>query len=57
MQSKFENWEYESITEFVKEFREMLENHLRTQGPEHPVARKAQKMDIMMEQRLILLPK
>lgn len=57
MQDKFENFKYSTITEFVKDFRNMLENYLRYFGPDDVVAKKAQKFDIMMEQKLALLSK
>lgn len=57
IQTSFEDLRYESITDFVRDFRKMLESYLRHYGPEHIIAKKAQKLDIMMEQKLALLSK
>ncbi|XP_077479066.1 putative bromodomain-containing protein 10 [Stigmatopora argus] len=55
MEEKFVNQEYRSITEFVADFRLMLENCYRYHGVDHWLSKQAQKMEIMLEQKLTLL--
>ncbi|XP_033751211.1 uncharacterized protein LOC117335368 [Pecten maximus] len=55
MLSKFEDRLYETITEFVSDFRLMLENCYRYNGPDHYVSKRGQKLETMMEQKLALL--
>ncbi|XP_052065701.1 uncharacterized protein KIAA2026-like [Mytilus californianus] len=55
MKEKFDNREYGSITQFVGDFRQMLENCYRFNGPDHFVSKRAQKLETMMEQKLNLL--
>lgn len=55
MEEKFINQEYESITEFVADFRLMLENCYRNHGVDHWLSKQAQKLEIMLEQKLTLL--
>ncbi|XP_035377285.1 uncharacterized protein KIAA2026 isoform X2 [Electrophorus electricus] len=55
MDDKFVNREYESITEFVADFRLMLENCYRFHGVDHWISKQAQKLEIMLEQKLTLL--
>ncbi|KAF3702020.1 putative protein KIAA2026 [Channa argus] len=55
MKEKFINQEYESITEFVADFRLMLENCYRYHGVDHWISKQAQKLEIMLEQKLTLL--
>ncbi|XP_072518422.1 uncharacterized bromodomain-containing protein 10 [Salminus brasiliensis] len=55
MDKKFVNREYESITEFVADFRLMLENCYRFHGVDHWISKQAQKLEIILEQKLILL--
>ncbi|XP_057674627.1 uncharacterized protein KIAA2026 isoform X2 [Corythoichthys intestinalis] len=55
MEEKFVNQEYQSITEFVADFRLMLENCYRYHGVDHWLSKQAQKMEIMLEQKLTLL--
>ncbi|KAK3608519.1 hypothetical protein CHS0354_010374 [Potamilus streckersoni] len=55
MESKFQNREYASITEFVIDFRLMLENCYRYNGPDHYISRRGQKFETMLEQKLALL--
>ncbi|KAK3104223.1 hypothetical protein FSP39_025438 [Pinctada imbricata] len=55
MKEKFESGEYETITQFVADFRLMLENCYRYNGPDHFVSKRAQKLETMMEQKLTLL--
>jgi len=55
VKGKFDNKEYKTITQFVADFRQMLENCYRFNGPDHFVSRRAQKLETMMEQKLNLL--
>uniref|UniRef100_A0A3Q4B4I8 Bromo domain-containing protein n=1 Tax=Mola mola TaxID=94237 RepID=A0A3Q4B4I8_MOLML len=55
MEDKFSNQEYETITEFVADFRLMLENCYRYHGVDHWISKQAQKLEIMLEQKLTLL--
>ncbi|KAF5894251.1 endoplasmic reticulum metallopeptidase 1, partial [Clarias magur] len=52
---KFVKQEYESITEFVADFRQMLENCYRFHGVDHWISKQAQKLEIILEQKLTLL--
>lgn len=55
MEEKFINQEYDNITEFVADFRLMLENCYRHHGVDHWISKQAQKLEIMLEQKLTLL--
>lgn len=55
MEEKFINQEYETITQFVADFRLMLENCYRYHGVDHWISKQAQKLEIMLEQKLTLL--
>uniref|UniRef100_A0AAQ5Z6A3 Bromo domain-containing protein n=1 Tax=Amphiprion ocellaris TaxID=80972 RepID=A0AAQ5Z6A3_AMPOC len=55
MEEKFISQEYETITEFVADFRLMLENCYRYHGVDHWISKQAQKLEIMLEQKLTLL--
>ncbi|KAM7392857.1 hypothetical protein PAMA_007796 [Pampus argenteus] len=55
MEERFVNQEYETITEFVADFRLMLENCYRYHGVDHWISKQAQKLEIMLEQKLTLL--
>ncbi|KAM4527669.1 putative bromodomain-containing protein 10 [Odontesthes bonariensis] len=55
IEEKFTNQEYETITEFVADFRLMLENCYRYHGVDHWISKQAQKLEIMLEQKLTLL--
>lgn len=55
IEEKFVRQEYKSITEFVADFRIMLENCYRHHGVDHWISKQAQKMEIMLEQKLTLL--
>lgn len=55
MEEKFINKEYETITEFVADFRLMLENCYRYHGVDHWLSKQGQKLEIMLEQKLTLL--
>ncbi|KAI1904807.1 hypothetical protein AGOR_G00009480 [Albula goreensis] len=55
IEEKFMNKEYETITDFVADFRRMLENCYRIHGVDHWISKQAQKLEIMLEQKLTLL--
>ncbi|XP_034458449.1 uncharacterized protein KIAA2026 isoform X1 [Hippoglossus hippoglossus] len=55
MEEKFTSQEYGTITEFVADFRLMLENCYRYHGVDHWISKQAQKLEIMLEQKLTLL--
>lgn len=55
IKEKFVCQEYENITEFVADFRLMLENCYRHHGVDHWISKQAQKLEIMLEQKLTLL--
>lgn len=55
IENKFTEREYESITEFVADFRQMLENCYRFHGVDHWISKQAQKLEIILEQKLTLL--
>ncbi|XP_061703661.1 uncharacterized protein KIAA2026 isoform X2 [Syngnathoides biaculeatus] len=55
MEEKFVGQEYQSITEFVADFRLMLENCYRYHGVDHWLSKQAQKLEVMLEQKLTLL--
>ncbi len=54
---KFVHREYESITAFVADFRLMLENCYRFHGVGHWISKQAQKLEIILQQKLTLLPR
>lgn len=55
MDDKFVNREYESITAFVADFRLMLENCYRFHGVHYWMSKQAQKLEVILEQKLTLL--
>lgn len=55
IKEKFVTQEYQNITEFVGDFRLMLENCYRHHGVDHWISKQAQKLEIMLEQKLTLL--
>ncbi|XP_017263108.1 uncharacterized protein KIAA2026 [Kryptolebias marmoratus] len=55
IKEKFVNQEFETITEFVADFRLMLENCYRYHGVDHWISKQAQKLETMLEQKLTLL--
>ncbi|BFZ16019.1 hypothetical protein BsWGS_19057 [Bradybaena similaris] len=57
MKEKFEKQEYRDLTEFMADFRLMIENCYRFNGPDHFVSKKAQKLETMMKQKVALLSK
>ncbi|XP_063956511.1 uncharacterized protein KIAA2026-like [Lytechinus pictus] len=52
IEEKFEDMEYTSITEFVADVRQILENCYRYNGLKHSVSRQAQMMECHFEQKL-----
>lgn len=55
IKEKFVNQEFETITEFVADFRLMLENCYRYHGVDHWISKQAQKLETILEQKLTLL--
>ncbi|CAL8321721.1 unnamed protein product [Lota lota] len=55
MEEKFVGHQYNTITEFVADFRLMLENCYRYHGVDHWLSKQAQKLEVMLEQKLTLL--
>lgn len=55
IEEKFINKQYKTITEFVADFRLMLENCYRYYGVDHWISKQGQKLEIMLEQKLTLL--
>ncbi|XP_006115209.2 putative bromodomain-containing protein 10 [Pelodiscus sinensis] len=55
MEEKFANGQYVGITDFVADFRLMLETCYRLNGVDHWLSKQAQKLEMMLEQKLALL--
>ncbi|XP_006881420.1 PREDICTED: uncharacterized protein KIAA2026 homolog, partial [Elephantulus edwardii] len=55
MAEKFSRGQYAGITEFVADFRAMLETCYRLHGVDHWISRQGQKLEMMLEQKLALL--
>lgn len=55
MEEKFASGQYGSITEFVADFRLMLETCYRLHGVDHWISKQGQKLEMMLEQKLALL--
>lgn len=55
MEEKFASGQYGGITEFVADFRLMLETCYRLHGVDHWVSKQGQKLEMMLEQKLALL--
>lgn len=55
MEAKFARGQYASITDFVADFRAMLEACYRRHGVDHWVSKQGQKLEMMLEQKLALL--
>lgn len=56
VKDKFRQNQYNSISEFVSDMRLILENCYRYNGPNHPVTKKALRLEQSLEQKLALLP-
>ncbi|XP_039212101.1 uncharacterized protein KIAA2026 homolog isoform X2 [Crotalus tigris] len=55
MEEKFASGQYRGITDFVADFRLMLETCYRLHGVDHWLSKQAQKVEMMLEQKLALL--
>ncbi|XP_020666037.3 putative bromodomain-containing protein 10 isoform X1 [Pogona vitticeps] len=55
MKEKFSTRQYRAIADFVADFRLMLETCYRLHGVDHWVSKQAQKLEMMLEQKLALL--
>jgi len=55
MEEKFASGQYGGITEFVADFRLMLETCYRLHGVDHWISKQGQKLEMMLEQKLALL--
>ncbi|XP_062455742.1 uncharacterized protein KIAA2026 homolog [Rhea pennata] len=55
MEEKFSSGQYAGITDFVADFRLMLETCYRLHGVDHWLSKQAQKLEMMLEQKLALL--
>ncbi|XP_052633104.1 uncharacterized protein KIAA2026 homolog isoform X2 [Harpia harpyja] len=55
MEEKFSSGQYTGIADFVGDFRLMLETCYRLHGVDHWLSRQAQKLEMMLEQKLALL--
>ncbi|KAM5193411.1 putative bromodomain-containing protein 10 [Mantella aurantiaca] len=57
IEEKFFAGQYRAIDQFVDDFRSMLEGCYRLHGADHWLSKQAQKLEIMLEQKLALLPR
>ncbi|KAM4708139.1 putative bromodomain-containing protein 10 [Discoglossus pictus] len=55
MEEKFSSGQYRSIGDFVSDFRMMLEGCYKLHGVDHWLSKQAQKLELMLEQKLSLL--
>lgn len=55
MEEKFSTGQYKGIADFVADFRLMLETCYRLHGVDHWLSKQAQKLEMMLEQKLALL--
>uniref|UniRef100_A0A8C9ELL8 Uncharacterized bromodomain-containing protein 10 helical domain-containing protein n=1 Tax=Pavo cristatus TaxID=9049 RepID=A0A8C9ELL8_PAVCR len=55
MEEKFSSGQYAGIADFVVDFRQMLETCYRLHGVDHWLSKQAQKLEMMLEQKLALL--
>ncbi|XP_061873620.1 uncharacterized protein KIAA2026 homolog isoform X2 [Colius striatus] len=55
MEEKFSSGQYTGIADFVYDFRLMLETCYRQHGVDHWLSKQAQKLEMMLEQKLALL--
>ena len=56
IKDKFKANGYQSIEQFVQDFRQLLENCYKYNGPAHPVTKKGLRIEQTLEQKLSLLP-
>jgi len=56
IKSKFKRNEYSKLNDFVTDMRLLLENCYRYNGPQHPITKKALRLEQCLEQKLALLP-
>jgi hypothetical protein len=56
IKEKFRKNQYSSISDFVSDMRLILENCYRYNGPNHPITKKALRLEQSLEQKLALLP-
>lgn len=56
IKDKFRKNQYSSISDFVGDMRLILENCYRYNGPNHPITKKALRLEQSLEQKLALLP-
>lgn len=57
MRISFEKREYKTLNEFVADFRLMLENCYRYNGPDNYISKRGQRLETMLGQKLALLPR
>ncbi|CAI9617645.1 unnamed protein product, partial [Staurois parvus] len=57
MEEKFFAGQYRAIDQFVTDFRSMLEGCYRLHGADHWLCKQAQKLELMLEQKVALLPR
>ncbi|XP_075065412.1 putative bromodomain-containing protein 10 [Mixophyes fleayi] len=55
MEEKFSSGQYRDIGDFVSDFRAMLEGYYQLHGADHWLSKQAQKLELMLEQKLSLL--
>ena len=56
VKEKFRKNQYNSVSDFVADMRLIMENCYRYNGPNHPVTKKALRLEQSLEQKLALLP-
>lgn len=57
IEEKFFAGQYRAIDQFVTDFRSMLEGCYRLYGADHWLSKQAQKLELVLEQKLALLPR
>ena len=57
VQIKLGDGQYSSITGVVADLRLMLENCYKFNGEEHPISKLAARLEIVIEQKLALMPR
>ncbi|XP_072260333.1 uncharacterized bromodomain-containing protein 10 [Pyxicephalus adspersus] len=57
IEEKFSAGQYRAIDHFVADFRSMLEGCFQLHGADHWLSKQAHKLEIMLEQKLALLPR